>query len=77
MVYDVKTEGEATKMIGRQTVTDDIPKIFWKYYDLFRRKKITLSQYSEETGLSVPDIKRFLAKVVGKSVKSIENPKQI
>lgn len=59
LIYGIKTEREATKMIGRQTVTDDIPKIFWKYYDLFRRKKITLSQYSEETELSVPDIKCF------------------
>lgn len=31
----------------------EIPKIFWKYYDLFRRKLITLEEFSEKTSLQV------------------------
>lgn len=53
---------EMNKKINYQPITNDIPKVFWKYFDLYRRKKITLYQYSESTGLSIPDIKKFLKK---------------
>lgn len=29
----------------------DPPKAFWKYYDLYRRKQITLDEYAVMTGL--------------------------
>lgn len=30
---------------------DEAPKIFWKYYDLFRRGLITIDEYSYKTSL--------------------------
>ena len=39
----------------------DIPKIFWEYYDLFRRKKMTINEFSNKTGLSVAELRRFLS----------------
>ena len=30
----------------------DPPKAFWKYYDLYRRKQITLDEYAVMTGLA-------------------------
>ena len=53
------------------------PKVFWKYYDLYRRKRISLSEYAAATGLSAFVIRRFLKNVVEKSPKAIEKPKQI
>ena len=53
------------------------PKVFWKYYDLYRRKRISLSEYAAATGLSAFVIRRFLENVVEKSPKAIEKPKQI
>ena len=64
-------------MMNEKIVKDDIPKIFWKYYDLFRRKKITLSQYSNNTGLPVSDIEKFLREIVGKSPDPIEKAERI
>lgn len=43
-----------------------IPKIFWKYYDLFRRKQITLSQFSQETKLSEKELLRLLQEIIKK-----------
>lgn len=53
------------------------PKVFWKYYDLYRRKRISLSEYAAATGLSAFAIRHFLKNVVEKSPKAIEKPKQI
>ena len=55
----------------------DPPKVFWKYYDLYRRKRISLSEYAAATGLSAFAIRHFLKNVVEKSPKTIEKPKQI
>ena len=77
VIYDLKTEGATEAMINPKAITEDVPKIFWKYYDLFRRKKITLTQYSESTGLTVTEIEKFLREIVGKRPKPIEKPKQI
>jgi len=49
--------------------TNDIPKIFWKYFDLYRRKKITLSQYAERTGFTRQEISAFLNEVDEKKSK--------
>lgn len=57
--------------------TQSIPKIFWKYFDLYRRKKITLYQYSESTGLPIHDIEKFLKEITGGKTKAIENTKQL
>lgn len=38
----------------------EIPKIFWKYYDLYRRNKIQIKEFSEKTTLSVEAIMKYL-----------------
>lgn len=55
----------------------DPPKVFWKYYDLYRRKRISLSEYTAATGLSAFAIRHFLKNVVEKSPKAIEKTKRI
>ncbi len=68
---------EACRSIDYRHTTGDIPKIFWKYFDLYRRKRITLTQYSENTGLSISTLERFLKGTVERSAKSIENAKEL
>ena len=68
-------QGGTSDMAYRQPT--DIPKVFWKYFDLYRRKKITLNQYSENTGLSIPVIEEFLRETAEKRSKSIEKVKQL
>ncbi len=63
--------------ISTSAETLEPPKVFWKYYDLYRRKKISLSEYAAATGLSAFAIRHFLKNVVEKSPKAIEKPKQI
>ena len=45
----------------------DIPKIFWKYFDLYRRKKITLEQYIKNTGIKLSEVKSFLKVITEKT----------
>ena len=63
--------------ISTSVETLEPPKVFWKYYDLYRRKRISLSEYAAATGLSAFAIRYFLKNVVEKSPKAIEKPKQI
>lgn len=63
--------------ISTSVETVDPPKVFWKYYDLYRRKRISLSEYAAATGLSAFAIRHFLKNVVEKSPKAIEKLKQI
>lgn len=53
------------------------PKVFWKYYDLYRRKRISLKEYAAATGLSAFAIRHYLKNIVEKKPKSVETPKQI
>ena len=41
----------------------DVPKIFWAFYDLFRRKQLTLTQFSEKTELPKEEITRILKEI--------------
>lgn len=41
----------------------DIPKIFWAYYDLFRRKLISIDDFSRKTKLSKDTIEHFLKEI--------------
>ena len=41
----------------------DIPKIFLAYYDLFRRKMISIDDFSKKTNLSKEAIKHFLKEI--------------
>ena len=63
--------------ISTSVETLEPPKVFWKYYDLYRRKRISLSEYAAATGLSAFAIRHFLKNVVEKSPKAIEKLKQI
>ncbi|ADU27207.1 hypothetical protein [Ethanoligenens harbinense] len=38
----------------------EIPKVFWKFYDEYRRNVISLSEFSRCTGLSIGKIKVYL-----------------
>lgn len=69
--------GDPAACISTSVETVDPPKVFWKYYDLYRRKRISLSEYAAATGLSAFSIRHFLKNVVEKSPKAIEKPKQI
>lgn len=40
-----------------------IPKIFWKYYDLYRRRVITIEDYSLLTGLSKNRLSEYLHEI--------------
>ena len=46
----------------------DPPKAFWKYYDLYRRKQITLDEYAVMTGLAPSAICRYLAAITEKKL---------
>lgn len=41
--------------------TIKIPNIFWKFFDLHRRKVISFEEFSRKTGLSYSDLKLFLS----------------
>lgn len=47
------------------------PKAFWKYYDLFRRKRISLNTFVELSGLSEQQVVLFLMEL-GYSPKTIK-----
>ena len=53
--------------ISTSAETLEPPKVLWKYYDLYRRKRISLSEYAAATGLSAFAIRHFLKNVVEKS----------
>lgn len=69
--------GDLAPRIQTSVETVEPPKVFWKYYDLYRRKWISLSEYAAATGLSAFAIRHFLKNVVEKSPKAIEKLKQI
>ena len=74
---DLIYAGDPAARIPTPLETLEPPKVFWKYYDLYRRKRISLSEYAAATGLSAFAIRHFLKNVVEKSPKTIEKPKQI
>ena len=72
LIYSFQTETPAS--FGGAI---DPPKVFWKYYDLYRRKRISLSEYAAATGLSAFEIRHHLMNIMEKGPKPIEKPKQI
>ena len=74
---DLIYAGDPAACIPTSLETLEPPKVFWKYYDLYRRKRISLSEYAAATGLSAFAIRHFLKNVVEKRPKAIEKPKQI
>ena len=59
------------------TEHEEPPKVFWKYYDSYRRKKITLSEYSLASGMPVSLIQYYLKNVVEKQPRTVEKIKKI
>lgn len=52
----------------------ETPKVFWKYFDLYRRKQITIQEYSNLSGLSKREIALFLKELaVDKKVMNSAN----
>lgn len=41
----------------------DIPKVFWKFYDLYRRGLISLEDFSEHANLSTEFIEECLGEI--------------
>lgn len=58
-------------------IFDDPPKVFWKYYDLYRRNKISIAQYVEKTGITEYAIRIFLNQIGENKAKKIEYFEQI
>ena len=53
------------------------PKVFWKYYDSYRRKKITLSEYTIATSIPTTAIQNYLKNIVEKQPPTVENLNKI
>lgn len=43
-----------------------IPNVFWKFFDLYRRKVISIEDFSLNSGLSVSELQMFLDLVAQK-----------
>ncbi len=41
-------------------MSDRIPDAFWKYYDLYRRKKMSIQEFSARSGLTNAEIRKCL-----------------
>lgn len=37
-----------------------LPKTFWKYYDLYRRKQISMKEFAELAGISERQLRAYL-----------------
>lgn len=48
---------------GTVKMVFDIPKVFWKYYDLYRREEISLEEYSIRSNLPEDEILHYLSAV--------------
>lgn len=49
------------KQKKKDNATIDIPKIFWKHFDLFRRGKLSLSEFSQLSGLTEQELRGVLS----------------
>ena len=60
--YNVN-ESSHKLIIGGATMSD-IPMVFWKYYDQYRRKLITLDDFSKLTELPKRELRRYLREIL-------------
>ena len=56
---------------------EEPPKVFWKYYDSYRRRKITLSEYSLASCMPISLIQYYLKNAVEKQSQTVEKIKKI
>ena len=53
---------------GKTKVEDiEMPKVFWKYYDLYRRGKMSIDEYSVKASLSTTELRRYISAISNKS----------
>ena len=43
---------------------NNIPKIFWAFYDLYRRKQITLDEFSQKTNIAKKNLQKYLQQIL-------------
>lgn len=43
---------------------NNIPKIFWAFYDLYRRKQITLDEFSQKTNIAKKTLQKYLQQIL-------------
>ena len=65
-----------TRITGTSDYSEP-PKIFWKFYDLYRRKKMSLDEYAIATDLSVSLIQRYLKNEAAEAPETIELSQQL
>ena len=46
-----------------KTTISPFPKVFWKYYDAYRRKQISLKEFSKLTDLPEALLRKYLREV--------------
>ena len=56
-----------------ETTISPLPKVFWKYYDAYRRKQISLKEYSKLTDLPERVLRKYLREVWKSFQKNDEN----
>lgn len=44
-------------------VKENIPKIFWKYYDQYRRKQISVDEFSQITNIKKSLLRLYLSEI--------------
>ena len=44
-------------------VYDEPPKVFWKFYDLYRRRMITLDEYRSSSGIPASLLSMYLSSI--------------
>ncbi len=54
---------EKLKDSNASSDNDEIPIAFWKHYDNYRRGIISISMFSEKSGLSPKSLRRYLFQI--------------
>jgi len=50
-------------LLGVRQSEKELPKVFWQYYDLYRRGKITIDEYRSFSGISAPLLSIYLSSI--------------
>ena len=58
--------------MGKSLSIENAPKCFWRYYDLYRRKGITLAEFSQKAGLTGAIILQYIEEINNEKVKNVE-----
>lgn len=47
----------------KSIIATEPPKIFWRYYDLYRRKKMSLEKFAQCSNLPMDELRQYLSYV--------------